>query len=442
MVSNPPVAEVVHGLDFQRCRSVSLCWPMYPQYSATTTASARPMSSFKALLKERRVPALRIVPPYYDHPAYLDALTRLILEEQARLSWVPDHFLLSFHGIPISYCQRGDIYATHVKRTTRALIPRLGWPKGQWTQTFQSLFGREEWLKPYTESHLAETGRAAAADVLRRALLKFYGRLPGNHPPRLPMKRVEAFHHEAAADMSHRCPCLNDHPAWITAMRDHRVYRRALWLEVRTQCDDSAAGISFSRGSWVEPRDPLIRRFCEPSAKRYTGHLNANLPITRGQSLRHRRASPLEIRDLRSRRSGVDAVLVDAAHAAVAEGHVATALGKSMRDRRRCGVACLVDVRTAGGAELDIAARTGPIEDGAARRVPGIAPGETLGEQNQVRRALLGKVGLQGRRRRLGAVAPEDTAIDTVAGKGPVRPRLWDPTKPPTPSAAGALVKV
>ena len=99
-VGNPPVADVVGemiggGVD----RLIVL--PMYPQYSATTTASATDVL-FKALMKERRVPALRIVPPYYQHPAYLDAMTRVITEELAKLPWQPDHHVLSFHGIPIA----------------------------------------------------------------------------------------------------------------------------------------------------------------------------------------------------------------------------------------------------------------------------------------------------------------------------------------------------
>src|SRR5204862_2202511 len=105
-VGNPPVAVVVDemiraGVD----RLIAL--PMYPQYSATTTASATDVL-FAALMKERRVPALRIVPPYYGHPAYIEAVRRVISEEVARLSWQPDHFVLSFHGIPIKYAQAGD----------------------------------------------------------------------------------------------------------------------------------------------------------------------------------------------------------------------------------------------------------------------------------------------------------------------------------------------
>ena len=189
---------------------------MYPQYSATTTASATDVL-FQALMKERRVPALRIVPPYYDHPAYLDAMTTVIREELAQLPWQPDHYLLSFHGIPIRYAQRGDPYATHVKRTTAELVERLGWPRGQWTQTFQSLFGREEWLKPYTEEklkELAKAGHASASSWRCRASRPIAWR----RSTRSATRRREAFRHAGGEEL-HRCPCLNDHPAWIEAMR-------------------------------------------------------------------------------------------------------------------------------------------------------------------------------------------------------------------------------
>src|SRR3954447_13398208 len=144
-IGTPPLGDVVRemiaaGVD----RLIAV--PMYPQYSATTTASATD-ALFAVLMKQRRVPALRVVPPYYAHPAYLDAMTAVIRDELAKLPWEPDHYLLSFHGIPIRYARQGDPYATHVKRTTAALVRRLGWRRGQWTQSFQSLFGREEWLK-------------------------------------------------------------------------------------------------------------------------------------------------------------------------------------------------------------------------------------------------------------------------------------------------------
>src|SRR5262245_36294737 len=100
-VGNPSVALVVgEMIDPGLGRLFVL--PMYPQYSSTTTASATDVL-FQALQKERRVPALRVVPPYYAHPAYLDAQATIIREELARLPWQPDFHLLSFHGIPIRY---------------------------------------------------------------------------------------------------------------------------------------------------------------------------------------------------------------------------------------------------------------------------------------------------------------------------------------------------
>src|SRR6266851_4601457 len=134
--------------------------------------TASPMDVlFQALMRERRVPSVRIVPPYYEHPAYLDAMTTIIRQELTQLPWQPDHYLLSFHGIPIRYCQSGDPYATHVKRTTARLIERLGWPRERWTQTFQSLFGREEWLKPYTEEKLKQL----AAKGIKRVFVAMPG---------------------------------------------------------------------------------------------------------------------------------------------------------------------------------------------------------------------------------------------------------------------------
>src|SRR5438128_6413918 len=115
-VGNPPVAKAVREMIDAGVERLIVV-PMYPQYSATTTASATDVL-FKALMRERRVPALRVVPPYYDHPAYLDAMARVIKDAEEKLERPPDHYLISFHGLPIRYAQAGDPYATHVKRTT------------------------------------------------------------------------------------------------------------------------------------------------------------------------------------------------------------------------------------------------------------------------------------------------------------------------------------
>ncbi len=213
-VGNPPLADVLHELIGQGVDRL-IVLPMYPQYSATTTASATDVL-FHALMKERRVPSLRIVTSYYDHPAYLDAMATLIREELTKLPWRPDHYLLSFHGIPIRYARAGDPYATQVKRTTARLMERLGWPRDRWTQTFQSLFGREAWLKPYTEEKLKQLAKAGKRRV--------FVAMPGFTADCLETldeignEARETFRH-AGGELLHACPCLNDHPAWIEAMQ-------------------------------------------------------------------------------------------------------------------------------------------------------------------------------------------------------------------------------
>jgi protoporphyrin/coproporphyrin ferrochelatase len=213
MVGNPPVEKAVTemiaaGVD----RLVVL--PMFPQYSATTTASATD-ALFKALLKESRVPALRVVPPYYDHPAYLDAMAAVVREDLARLPWEPEHIVISFHGLPQKYAQRGDPYATQCVRTTQALVERLGLPREKWTQTYQSRFGRSEWLKPYTDdvlTALAKKGVKRVAVVLPGFTADCLETLDeiGN-------ESREVFEH-AGGEHLRAVPCLNDHPKWIEAM--------------------------------------------------------------------------------------------------------------------------------------------------------------------------------------------------------------------------------
>jgi ferrochelatase len=133
-----------------------------------------------------------------------------------RLPRDPDHYLLSFHGIPIRYSKSGDPYATHVKRTTAALVKRLGWPRSKWTQSFQSLFGREAWLRPYTEETLAKLAKSGVKRV--------FIAMPGftadclETIDEIGREATEAFR-RAGGEELHRCPCLNDHPAWIAAMR-------------------------------------------------------------------------------------------------------------------------------------------------------------------------------------------------------------------------------
>jgi protoporphyrin/coproporphyrin ferrochelatase len=224
-VGNPPVAKVVDEMIRAGAERL-IVLPMYPQYSATTTASATD-ALFHCLQKQRQVPALRIVPPYYEHPAYLDAVAAVITDELKKLSWQPDHYVLSFHGIPVRYAQAGDPYPSHVQRTTEQLLPRLGWQPGTWTQSYQSLFGREEWLRPYTDDVLR--------DLTQKGVRRVFVAMPGFTVDCL--ETLDEIGHESSAifrqaggEALHACPCLNDHPRWIEALRQIITEEGHGWL--------------------------------------------------------------------------------------------------------------------------------------------------------------------------------------------------------------------
>jgi ferrochelatase len=224
-IGNPSLAGVLDEMIRSGVERL-IVLPMYPQYSATTTASATDVL-FQALLKQRRVPALRIVPPYYDHPEYLDAVAAVIREELAKLPWAPEHYVLSFHGLPVKYVERGDPYPQHVARTTELLLERLAWPAGRWTQSFQSLFGKDLWLQPYTDATLQRLAR----EGVRRVFVATPGFTADclETLDEIGNEARELFRH-AGGELLHLCPCLNDHPRWIEGMKALILENARGWL--------------------------------------------------------------------------------------------------------------------------------------------------------------------------------------------------------------------
>lgn len=213
IVGNPAVSKTVKEMIASGVDRL-IVFPMFPQYSATTSASATD-TLFKALMSERRVPALRVVAPYYNHSAYLDAVEATIRDDLAKLPWEPEHFVVSFHGIPQSYAQKGDPYPTQVVRTTRELVKRFGWKREQWTQTYQSRFGRKAWLKPYTDDVLTA--------LAKKGKKRVYVALPGFTADCL--ETLDEIGHEskevfekAGGEHLKNGTCLNDHPKWIEAI--------------------------------------------------------------------------------------------------------------------------------------------------------------------------------------------------------------------------------
>ena len=155
---NPSTASVIERLQAAGCERI-LFFPLYPQYSATTTATAND-EAFRALMRLRWQPAIRTVPAYHDHPRYIEALAQSVEEAYAGLAERPDVLLTSYHGMPERYLAEGDPYFCHCHKTTRLLRDRLGPGFGEVVVAFQSRFGKEEWLKPYTVEEVARLARA------------------------------------------------------------------------------------------------------------------------------------------------------------------------------------------------------------------------------------------------------------------------------------------
>lgn len=150
---NPSTASAIDELKAKGCERIVLM-PLYPQYSATTTATAND-KSFDALRKMRWQPAVRTVPAYFEHPAYIKGLAKSVVDGLAALDFVPDKIITSYHGMPISYLMKGDPYHCQCFKTTRLLAAEMGEERDRFIVSFQSRFGPEEWLKPYTDETLA-----------------------------------------------------------------------------------------------------------------------------------------------------------------------------------------------------------------------------------------------------------------------------------------------
>jgi len=206
----PSIASRMERLQKEGCERIVL-FPLYPQYAAATTATVND-KAFETLLKMRWQPALRTVPPYHDDPAYIDALAVSIEKHLATLDWEPEKVLTSFHGIPKSYFEKGDPYYCQCQKTARLLRERLGWSEEKLVVTFQSRFGPEEWLQPYTDKTVE---KLAQEGVKRIAVLN-----PGfvsdclETLEEIAEEAAESFLHNGGEKFAH-VPCLNDSPEGI-----------------------------------------------------------------------------------------------------------------------------------------------------------------------------------------------------------------------------------
>ena len=209
----PAIAEQLQALQDQGIRRV-LVLPLYPQYSATTTASV--VDDVAAWTRRsRHFPELRFVNDYHDHPDYIAALAQSVRAHWQREGGPAEQLVMSFHGIPERNVRLGDPYAEQCRTTARLLAEALGLTPAQWQLTFQSRFGKAKWLEPYTEPRLVALARAGtrrvdvmcpgfAADCLETL-------------EEINQEAREAFLHAGGQEFRY-IPCLNDSPAWITAL--------------------------------------------------------------------------------------------------------------------------------------------------------------------------------------------------------------------------------
>jgi ferrochelatase len=146
---NPSIPSRLEAMRKAGCDRI-LVMPLYPQYAAATTATVCD-KVFESLAAMRWQPTLRVAPPYYDEPAYIDALAASVRSSLARLKFKPEVVLASFHGMPEEYRRKGDPYYGQCVETARLLQARLKLNDRRFKLTFQSRFGPAEWLKPYTD---------------------------------------------------------------------------------------------------------------------------------------------------------------------------------------------------------------------------------------------------------------------------------------------------
>jgi len=217
---NPSIESRLINLVARGCDRI-LVMPLYPQYSAATTATVCD-EVFRVLSLLRRQPALRVAAPYYNDPVYIEALASATKAELATLSFEPEVILASFHGMPEAYIRRGDPYFQHCLETARLLREQLGVDESKLMLTFQSRFGRAKWLEPFTDrtiKMLAKRGVKSLAVVTPGFSADCLETLE-----EIAIENAHVFHKYGGQNFA-AIPCLNDSAAgmqvlWQMALRE------------------------------------------------------------------------------------------------------------------------------------------------------------------------------------------------------------------------------
>lgn len=210
---NPSTKSKVEAMTSAGCRKI-LFFPLYPQYAGATSATANDQF-FRALMEETWQPTARVVDPYFEHPQYIEALAKSVERGYAAVEDKPDILVVSYHGMPKRYLMQGDPYHCQCQKTTRLLRERLGWDDTQITTTFQSVFGPEEWLRPYTVEHVAELAKQGKKKIA--VIAPAFSADCIETLEEINEEIKESFEHAGGEQFTY-IPCLNDDPAHVDAL--------------------------------------------------------------------------------------------------------------------------------------------------------------------------------------------------------------------------------
>jgi protoporphyrin/coproporphyrin ferrochelatase len=222
---NPSIKAGIDGLMKKGCDRI-LVVPLYPQYSASTTATVAD-ETLRVLASLRAQPTLRFAPPYFDEPSYIDALAVSIRQHLAALSFTPEVIVASFHGMPQAYIDKGDPYAEHCQATMTALRARLGMDDNKLMLTYQSRFGFDAWLKPYTIDTVADLARRGVKNIavvtpgFAADCLETLEEIAGEN--------AEVFRHNGGEKFSF-IPCLNDSDEGMDVIRQLVMRELQGWI--------------------------------------------------------------------------------------------------------------------------------------------------------------------------------------------------------------------
>ena len=221
---NPSIPSVLRKLKEQNCQRI-LIVPMYPQYAASTTATVCDIV-FGELQQMRNTPALRTIKHFHDHSGYIKALANNINDYWMK-NGRPEKLLMSFHGLPSYTLDKGDPYHCECHKTARLLAQQLGLKTGQYFVSFQSRFGKAEWLKPYTTATLKELGQ----QKLKRLDVVCPGFVADclETLEEIALEGKEDFQHAGGGEYCY-IPCLNERDDWIHALTDLVLDNLQGWL--------------------------------------------------------------------------------------------------------------------------------------------------------------------------------------------------------------------